>query len=362
VTILLPTRIIGDTKLTVTELGFGAAPLGNLYQTVSDGDARDTAIAAIAAGIAYFDTAPYYGFGLSERRVGDALRGHDGIVLSTKVGRLLKADSTVHGYAPRRGFCSPMPFEPEFDYSFEGVMNSWEASKQRLGLASIDILYVHDIGSLTHGSRHEITFRQLTDGGGFRALEQLRSSGAIQAFGLGVNETEICLEAMKHVRLDVILLAGRYTLLEQSALDALLPACVRSGTSIVVGGPYNSGILATGTRQGGALHYNYEIAPQTVVDRVRRLETHCERHSVPLAAAALQFPLAHPRVASVIPGLSSPPQIERTLELFRTDIPDALWHDLKNEGLLRADAPVPAPNDADRRSKPREPDAAGHPT
>jgi D-threo-aldose 1-dehydrogenase len=359
---LLPTRFIGNTKLSVTELGFGAAPLGNLYQTVRDCDARDTAIAAIAAGIAYFDTAPYYGFGLSERRVGDALRGHDGIVLSTKVGRLLKADTTVHGYAQRRGFCSPMPFEPEFDYSFEGVMSSWEASKQRLGLARIDILYVHDIGSLTHGSRHEITFRQLTDGGGLRALEQLRSTGSIQAFGLGVNETAICLEAMKHVRLDVVLLAGRYTLLEQSALDALLPACVRSGTSIVVGGPYNSGILATGTRQGGALHYNYEIAPQTVVDRVRRLETQCERHSVPLAAAALQFPLAHPQVASVIPGLGSPAQIERTLELFKTNIPDAFWHDLKNEGLLHAAAPVPASGDAEWRSKRHETDAAGHST
>src|SRR6266702_3496677 len=302
-TTVLPTRSIGKTALHVTELGFGAAPLGNLYQTVSDCDARDTAIAAIEAGIAYFDTAPYYGFGLSERRVGDALRGHDGIVLSSKVGRLLKADTTLRGSAERHGFCSPLPFDAEFDYSFEGVMASWEASKQRLGLARIDILYVHDIGSLTHGDRHEMTFRQLTDGGGFRALDQLRSMGAIQAFGLGVNEIAICLEILKQVNLDVILLAGRYTLLEQSALDALLPACGRSGTSIVVGGPYNSGILATGTRHGGTLHYDYGIAPQAVVARVRRLEMHCERHGVPLAAAALQFPLAHPQVASVIPGL-----------------------------------------------------------
>jgi D-threo-aldose 1-dehydrogenase len=347
---LLPTRSIGMTTLNVTELGLGAAPLGNLYRPVSEGDARNTAIAAIEAGIAYFDTAPYYGFGLSERRVGDALRGHEGFVLSTKVGRLLKADARVRGYAERHGFCSPMPFEPEYDYSFEGVMSSWEASKQRLGLARIDILYVHDIGRLTHGDRHDITFRQLTDGGGFRALEQLRSSGAIHAFGLGVNETAICLEAMKHARLDVILLAGRYTLLEQSALDALLPACVRSGTSLVVGGPYNSGILATGTRHGGALHYDYGIAPQTVVDRVRRLETHCERHSVPLAAAALQFPLAHPQVASVIPGLSSALHIERTLELFKTKIPAAFWHELKHQGLIHADAPIPAPADTSGQS------------
>jgi D-threo-aldose 1-dehydrogenase len=341
-TTVLPTRFIGRTALSVTELGFGAASLGNLYRPVSDSDARDTAIAAIDAGITYFDTAPYYGFGLSERRIGDALRGRDGIVLSSKVGRLLKADATLRGSAERHGFCSPLPFEAEFDYSFEGVMASWEASKQRLGMARIDILLVHDIGSLTHGNRHEASFRQLTDGGGFRALEQLRTSGAIQAFGLGVNETAVCLEAMKHAQLDVILLAGRYTLLEQNALDALLPACARSGISIVIGGPYNSGILATGTRHGGALHYDYGIAPQTVVDRVRRLEAHCERHSVPLAAAALQFPLAHPQVASVIPGLGSARHIERTLKLLRTTIPDALWHDLKGEELLRADAPVPA--------------------
>jgi D-threo-aldose 1-dehydrogenase len=340
---LLPTRFIGDTRLRVTELGFGAASLGNLYHSVSDGDARDTAIAAIDAGIAYFDTAPYYGFGLSERRVGDALRGHDGIVLSTKVGRLLIADSSVQGVAERHGFRSPMPFQPQYDYSFEGVMSSWKASMQRLGLARVDILYVHDIGRLTHGDRHDATFRQLVEGGGFRALEELRSSGAIQAFGLGVNETAICLEAMKHVHLDVILLAGRYTLLEQDALDDLFPACVRSRTSVVVGGPYNSGILATGTRQGGVLHYDYGIAPQTVIDRVHRLEAHCERHGVPLAAAALQFPLAHPQVASVIPGLGSPLRIKRTLELYRTSISDAFWHELKSEGLIHRDAPIPAP-------------------
>lgn len=350
-TIPLPTRCIGKTGLSVTELGFGAASLGNLYRIVSDSDARDTTVAAIEAGITYFDTAPYYGFGLSERRVGDALREHSGIVLSTKVGRLLKASSRVHGYAERHGFCSPMPFEPEFDYTFDGVMTSWEASKQRLGLAHIDILYIHDIGSLTHGDRHEVTFRQLTDGGGFRALEQLRATGEILAFGIGVNETAICLEAMKHAHLDVILLAGRYTLLEQNALDALLPACGRSGTSIVVGGPYNSGILATGTRHGGVLHYDYGIAPQTIVDRVRRLETHCAYYGVPLAAAALQFPLAHRQVVSVIPGLGSPGHIERTLALYKTNIPDAFWHALKDDGLVHTQAPVPLISASDWRSK-----------
>jgi len=322
-------------------LGFGAASLGSLYRIVGDRDAKDTLTAAIDAGIGYFDTAPYYGMGLSERRVGDALRGHTGAVLSTKVGRLLKANLDIRGCAERHGFYSPMPFEPEFDYTFDGVMTSWEASRQRLGMARIDILYVHDIGRLTHGDRHEATFRQLTDGGGFRALEQLRIGGAIKAFGLGVNETAICLDAMRHVHLDVILLAGRYTLLEQNPLDALLPACRSTGTSIVVGGPYNSGILATGTRHGGVLHYDYGIAPQTVVDRVQLLEAHCERYGIPLAAAALQFPLAHPQVASVIPGLGSALEIERTLDLYDTSIPGDFWRDLKSAGLLHPDAPVP---------------------
>ncbi len=358
----LPTRCIGTTTLTVTQLGFGAAPLGNLYRVVSDGDATETAMAALEAGIGYFDTAPYYGFGLSERRLGDALRGHDGIALSSKVGRLLKADATVHGYGERHGYCSPMPFSPEFDYSFDGVMSSWGASQQRLGLARIDILYVHDIGRLTHGDQHQTTFRQLTDGGGFQALQQLRTKGAIQAFGVAVNETAICLEAMKHARLDVILLAGRYTLLEQNALDALLPACVSSGTSIVIGGPYNSGILATGTRHGGVLRYDYEIAPQAVVDRVRRLETHCERHDVPLAAAALQFPLAHPQVASVIPGLGSPSHVSRALKQFSRNIPIAFWHDLKNDNLLRADAPIPVPNADDCRAELHDGGTAGRST
>jgi D-threo-aldose 1-dehydrogenase len=342
VTTRIATRAIGGAEVKVTELGFGAAPLGNLYQPVSDSVATDTTTAALDAGITYFDTAPYYGFGLSERRIGDVLRGVDSVVVSSKVGRLLKADSAVRGYGQRHGYCSPMPFEPVYDYTFDGVMKSWEASLQRLGLARIDILYVHDIGRSTHDDRHETTFRELTDGGGFRALEQLRAAGAIQAFGLGVNETAVCLESMAHTHLDVILLAGRYTLLEQAALDALLPACTRAGTSIVVGGPYNSGILATGTRHDGTLHYDYGLAPQSIVERVRRIEAVCERHGVPLAAAALQFPLAHPQVASVIPGLASRHQVERTLTLYSARIPGLFWQELKSKGLVHGDAPIPA--------------------
>jgi D-threo-aldose 1-dehydrogenase len=341
VTFKLPTRVIGNTGLAVTELGFGAASLGNLYRPLSDVEANATLGAALEAGFAYVDTAPYYGFGLSERRVGNVLRNLVGVVVSTKVGRLLGADPTVRDDVERHGFCSSMPFEPVYDYSYDGVMRSWEASLQRLGMAGVDILYIHDIGRLTHGDRHDVTFLQLTDGGGFRALEELRAGGAIRAFGLGVNETAICLEAMRETRLDVILLAGRYTLLEQGALDALLPECARRGTSIVVGGPYNSGILATGTRHGGAMHYNYRSAPETIIERVRRIEACCDYHGVPLSAAALQFPLAHQQVASIIPGLGSPRHIEQTLALYRARIPDDFWKDLKAEGLVRSDAPVP---------------------
>jgi D-threo-aldose 1-dehydrogenase len=337
----IPTRRVGRTSLAVTELGLGTAPLGNLYQPVSDDDSAGACAAALKFGIAYVDTAPYYGFGLSERRVGDALRGRDSIVISTKVGRLLKADPRVRGVQERHGYCSPMPFEPVYDYGFDGVMASWESSMQRLGLARIEILYVHDIGRLTHGDDNAMHFQQLTQGGGFRALEQLRQAGAIQAFGLGVNEISVCLEALNHAQLDVILLAGRYTLLEQDALDALLPACERSGTSIVIGGPYNSGILATGTRHGGALYYNYGTAPPGVVARVRRLEAICDQFRIPLAAAALQFPLAHPQVASVIPGLRSAHHVELTAELYETTIPTPFWQELKRAGLLRADAPTP---------------------
>jgi D-threo-aldose 1-dehydrogenase len=358
--IALSSRPVGRTRLCVPELGFGAAPLGNLYGAMSDDDARNTALAALQGGITYFDTAPYYGFGLSERRVGDAVRGRESIVVSTKVGRLLKPDPTIQGSGRRHGFYSPMPFEPVYDYSFDGVMASWEASRQRLGLARIDILYVHDIGRMTHGAQHEAMLRQLTSGGGFRALEELRSSNEISAFGLGVNETAVCLEAMKYVDLDVILLAGRYTLLEQDSLSDLLPACARSRISIVVGGPYNSGILATGTKRGDT-HYNYDVAPPEIIDRVSRIEAHCDRFRIPLAAAALQFPLANPVVASVIPGLGNPHQVELTLDLYRTSIPGEFWHDLKTNGLLHLDAPVPTGITSAEPSRPRDL-KPGHPT
>ena len=336
-----PLRDLGQTGLKVTELGFGTAPLGNLFRPLSDDTARETLAKARAAGFGYWDTAPFYGFGLSERRLGDALRGSD-YVLSTKVGRVL--EPVLHPVSDqdvRHGYATPMPFEPVYDYSYDAVMRSYEESLQRLGLGRIDILYIHDIGRMTHGDENPFRMAELTSGGGLRALEELRNSGAVSGFGMGVNEIAACLEVMDHARLDVILLAGRYTLLEQDALNVLFPRCTEAGTAIVVGGPYNSGILALGTKTGAPLYYNYEPAPADIIDKVRRIEAVCDTHRVPLAAAALQFPLAYPLVASVIPGLDSPARVEQTVALYNHKIPAALWQDLKREGLLREDAPIP---------------------
>jgi len=328
--------------LKVTELGFGTAPLGNLFRPLPETTARDTLAAAEKCGFGYYDTAPFYGFGLSERRLGDALRARKDIVLSTKVGRLLNpVTGPVDQSQVRHGYATPMPFEPVFDYSYDAVMRSYEASLHRLGLGRIDILYIHDIGRLTHGDANAARMAELTKGGGLKALEELRAAKAISGFGMGVNEVPACLEVMNHIRLDVILLAGRYTLLEQNPLDDLFPRCTAAGTAIVVGGPYNSGILAVGTKTSAPLYYNYEPASAEVIDKVRRIESVCDRHNVPLAAAALQFPLAHALVASVIPGLDSPERVSQTVALYRHKIPAALWQDLRRENLLRPDAPIP---------------------
>jgi D-threo-aldose 1-dehydrogenase len=284
--------------------------------------------------VRYVDAAPYYGFGQAERAVGDALRDEprDEWVLSTKVGRLLRPFPQT---APEPGRKHPLPFGVVYDYSYDGIMRSFEDSLQRLGLARIDILYVHDIGRYQHGEAHPGLMRSLHDSG-YRALENLKSAGTIKAIGIGVNEREVLLEAMEWGEWDAFLLAGRYTLLEQGPLDDLLPQCVARGTSIVVGGPLNSGILA------GRDTWNYHAAPPEIVVRVNVIRAVCDRHGVPLPAAALQFPLAHPAVAAIIPGPRDPAEFDANLELLRHPIPPALWQELKDAKLLRPDAPTPA--------------------
>lgn len=337
----LPTSAVGGSGVRITALGLGLAPLGNLYRPIGEGEARDTIDTALELGIRYFDTAPYYGFGLSERRSGDALRGLPGIVVSTKAGRLLNPSPAVDTAVERHGFVSPMPFEPLFDYSFEGILRSHEQSLQRLGLARIDILLVHDIGRQTHGASHGERLAELLDRGGLKALCRLREEGTVSAIGLGVNEIEICLELLKRAKLDLILLAGRYTLLEQGGIDRLLPKCASEGVSVVIGGPFNSGILATGASALEAAHYNYAPASEHIRERVNRLEAICSAHRVPLAAAALQFPLAHPAVASVIPGFASAAELRSGVAHFQTPIPADMWSELRNEGLIDPRAPVP---------------------
>jgi D-threo-aldose 1-dehydrogenase len=239
----------------------------------------------------------------------------------------------------RYGFVSPMPFEPEYDYSRHGVLRSFEASVRRLG--RVDIAYVHDIGRRTHGEADSHYRQQLIDGGGLEALSELRRAGDVSAIGLGVNEIEVCLELMDAADLDVILLAGRYTLLEQGALDALFPRCLDAGTSIVVGGPFNSGILAAGAAGAANAHFDYGPVPAEVRERVAKLEAVCSAHDVPLPAAALQFPLGHPAVAAVIPGLADVAEVQASADFFHFSIPQALWDDLRSHRLIDERAPLP---------------------
>jgi D-threo-aldose 1-dehydrogenase len=318
-------------------LGFGAAALGNLYTPVSDETAQAAVDAALAAGLDYFDTAPHYGFGLSESRLGDLLPRSAQI--STKVGRRLEpVDAPAD--AVRHGFAGAAPFEPVFDYSYDGVMAAFEASLARLGRQRVDVLLAHDLGRMTHGDAHSAQLKAFLEGG-YRAMVELRKAGLVGAIGLGVNEWQVCLEAAAHADFDVFLLAGRYTLLEQSALDSFLPTCAAKGVSVIVGGPFNSGILVEDATAGSPLHYNYEPAPKEIVERVVRLRAVCRDHDVALPAAALRFPLAHPAVISVIPGLASATQVRQALGWLDAPIPPAFWRDLRQAGLLHADAPVP---------------------
>ncbi|OSQ43053.1 aldo/keto reductase [Thalassospira sp. MCCC 1A01428] len=331
-------RQIGNTGLDVSVLGFGGAPLGNMYRPLDDDQARETLQVAWDCGFRYFDTAPRYGYGLSERRTGDFLRAQsEPYILSTKVGRLLHR---IEGDIPQdRPFVDALPFVEVYDYSYDAVMRSVEDSWQRLGLRRIDIAYIHDIGSLTHGKdAHPRLMRDAMEGGA-RALDELKKAGLIGAYGLGVNEWEVCLEALKSTDMDVFLLAGRYTLLEQEAQETFLPECLRRNASVVVGGAFNSGILVTGPKPGAK--YDYEDAPQHILDRAQKIEQICNDHNVPLPAAAIQFPLTHPAVVSVIPGASSPRHVKQAVEWAELQIPSALWNDLREQGLLRADVPVP---------------------
>ena len=331
---------LGNGGLTFTELGFGTAPLGNLYRAITDAEAEEILNRAWEAGVRYYDTAPLYGLGLSETRLNRFLRGkpRDEYVLSTKIGRLLKATTPDARDGFGKWFDVPSRNEV-YDYGYDAVYRSLEFSLERLGIDRVDILLAHDLDIFNHGSQAVLDARlaEFMDGG-YRALAELRDQGVIAALGAGINEWQPCQWMAERGDFDLFLLAGRYTLLEQEALESFLPLCETRGIGIVLGGPYNSGILATGARPGA--FYNYDPAPQEVLDKVARIETVCTAHGVRLLDAAFYFPLLHPAVVSVIPGGQGVSEMNSNLTAASAEIPPALWQDLKARGLMRPDAPT----------------------
>jgi len=328
----LAVRPVERSALRLTELSLGGSQLGNLYEAITDEQARATVDAAWRRGIRYFDTAPHYGLGLSERRLGAVLAGRprSEYVLSTKVGRRLEPRSPA-GQLDDEGFDVTATHRRVWDFSRDGVLRSLEESLARLGVDAVDIVYLHD------PDEHRREALETA----YPALEELRGQGVVSAIGAGMNQTAMLADFARHTDMDVLMLAGRYTLLEQSALDELLPVCERRGIGIVAAGVFNSGLLAR-RAPADAPKYDYVDAPEALVVRARRMAEICERHGSSLPAAALAFPLAHPAVVSVCVGARSPQQIERNIDLHHTAVPAAVWAELKEQGFLRSDAPVPA--------------------
>lgn len=335
-------RLLKRAGIEVTALGMGTAPLGGLYAPVPLGDARGALKAAWDAGIRHFDTAPMYGLTRCEHLTGELLREEDpsAFTVSTKVGRLMSFERPGRTLPPEppknefdSGWNNGLSFREVFDYSYDAILRSYDDSRQRTGLSKLDILFVHDIGRVTHGDLHEHHWSALTKGGGFRALEELRAARLIAGFGLGVNETQAILDAMEETDLDVCLLAGRYTLLDGSAAEKLLPKALEREVALVVGGVFNSGILASSS---GRRKFNYVDAPAEIVAKADALKSVCEEFGVALPAAAIQFPMRHPATGNVVIGVKSAEQLRQNVEWFETTIPDALWRTLEDKGLIPA--------------------------
>ena len=329
-------RPIGGLRPSL--IGFGGAPLGDLYAHLDEAMAQDTVAAALAAGIALIDTSPLYGHGLSEHRIGAALRRvkRESVILSTKVGRWMRPG------APKTdgsGYAGGLPHPAVIDYSYDGAMRSLEQSLLRLGTDHVDILLIHDVDVWTHGAMMEQRFAEAMEGA-YRALDRLRAEGTVKAIGVGVNEAAMCERFARAGDFDVMMLAGRYSLLEQGALDGFLPLALEKGIAVMLAGVFNSGILATGAMPGA--HYNYKPAPPEIIARVARIEAVCAAHDVALPQAALAFAAAHPAVATVVLGAVTPAEIERNVALVARPVPAALWSDLRAEGLIPAHAPVPS--------------------
>jgi D-threo-aldose 1-dehydrogenase len=319
----MKTRPVGKTDLKISEISFGCAPLGNLYRPITDQQGEEVLAAAWDAGIRYFDTAPHYGGGLAEERLGRFLRtkNRDDYVISTKVGRILhrvpKEEAEDHA------FVDAHPIKLEYDYSADGIMRSLEASHKRTGLDRFDILFVHDIGEFTHGKEKNAGLMKAFANSGIQKLNDLRDQGVIKAWGVGVNEVEVLLDIMKLTHLDCILMAGRYTLLDRSAERELLPLCRERGTSFIIGGVFNSGIMATGAVPGAT--FNYAAADEDVRNRVNRMQAIAEAAGTDLATVALQFPFEEPMVASVLLGTTKASSLKRNLDSMKVELDPAIF-------------------------------------
>jgi D-threo-aldose 1-dehydrogenase len=311
----------------VTRLGLGTAPLAGLFEEVPEQQALAVIRRAWEVGIRFYDTAPLYGHGLAEMRVGKVLRDEprDEFTLASKVGRLLREDAPPE---PGQSFRGTPPVNPVFDFSYDGVMRSVEESRERMGIERIDILHIHD-----PDDHYDAALK-----GAYRALDHLRAEGVIGAVGAGMNQAEMLTRFAREANFDCFLLAGRYTLLDQVALKELLPVCLEKGVAIIAGGVYNSGILAD--PKPGA-HYNYQTAPLELVERAQRIGAVCASHGVPIKAAAIQFPLGHPAVTCVVVGCRSVAQLDESIAMFELTIPPSMWQELKHEGLLAPETPTP---------------------
>ena len=337
----LPRRKVGQTALELPILGFGGAPLGELFERVSETQSCQTLESAWSAGVRYYDTAPWYGHGLSEHRIGWLLRQQDpdSYICSTKVGRVY---SRFRGRAKDFNgspWAGGLPFTLKFDYTYDGILRSYEDSLLRLGLNKIDVLVIHDIDLIYHRTEKHLHQRFQELESGWKALDELKRSGEIQAFGAGINEESMIPRFLESFPLDFFLVAMPYTLLDQDVLDDIFPKCEQLGVGVVVGAPYASGILATGAVEGAK--YKYANATPEVLQKVRAIEGLCNGHQIPLKAAAIQFPLGHSLVASIIPGALQPTQALENRQLVEHPIPSAFWDACKSANLIRSDAPTP---------------------
>ncbi len=338
----LPKRRVGKTKLEVTTIGLGGAPMGGFRATIPDAEAMALSNAAWDLGVRYYDTSPFYGYGRSELRMGAALREkpREDFVISTKIGRIMHPMKPGEKKAADFRENGLPGFAPEFDYSYDGVMRSLEHSHLRLGLAKIDIALIHDVDFWTIKDREVLNqrFKTVMDSG-FKALDELRKAGIISAIGVGINESDTSLRFIQAGDFDCMLLAGRYTLLEQGALEAFLPECTKRNVSVILGGPYNSGILTGGVTDKAT--HDYVQAPSELIEKARKIEAICKRHGVELGAAAMQFPLFHPAFCAVIPGALSVAEVKQNVSRISARIPVELWSELKREKLIDPASPTP---------------------